>query len=309
MKTEMTRQRGTRRVPHRRRLLFSLCVLLLLLLYALGKKYVFPKVERDVADEMSEGVAPSDETYFAPIINIQKIEMGEGQDRITCFASDIQLHDATDLRAAFAKNQYGQNIRETVSSMAAEHGACFAVNGDYYGFRTDGIVIRNGVLYRDEPVGRECLVMYRDGTTEIVRDREVTGEELVERGAWNVFSFGPVLIENGVIREGLDESYRVDLFTEDISGKQPRTAIGILGENHFLILTVDGRAEGYSCGMTFREMAQFFADYGCETAYNLDGGSSVTLYRDGTILNRPSKGVEREISDILYIGSHLDENS
>lgn len=283
----------------------SLCALLILLLYALGKRFVFPKVERNVTD-----VIPvlAQSLYTEPVIDIQRVEMGEGQEKITYFVSDIQVGDATDLRAAFANNQYGLNIREPLSAMAQAHEACFAVNGDYYGFRSDGIVIRNGELYRDEPTDRECLVMYRDGTAETLCEKSVTGTELVEKGAWNVFSFGPVLMEDGVIREGLDASYKVDSFNADISDKQPRTGIGIVGKNHYLIISVDGRAEGYSCGMTFQEFAALFAEYGCETAYNLDGGSSVTLYRNGEILNRPSSGGEREISDIIYISGHSEAN-
>lgn len=302
--TKTTKKRKRRRALQRRRLWLSLCVLLLLLLYALGKRYIFPEVQQNVAGETT---ASKEDTWFAPVVTIQQIQMGEGKDRITCFVSDIQLSDAADLRTGFAKNQYGLNIKETLTAMAGEHGASFAVNGDFYGCRRDGIVLRNGILYRDEPTERECLVMYRDGTAETMRERDVTGEELVKRGAWNVFSFGPVLVEDGVIREGLSEPYWVDLFTESISGKHPRTGIGIIGKNHYLIITVDGRAEGYSCGMTFREFAQLFADYGCEIAYNLDGGSSVTLYQDGVILNRPSSGKEREISDILYISGQKEE--
>lgn len=113
--------------------------------------------------------------------------------------------------------------------------------------------------------------------------------------------FGPVLVKRGKICAGLDEPYKVDLINMSISGKQPRTGIGILGKNHLLIVTVDGRAEGYSCGMTFREFAQLFIDYGCRLAYNLDGGGSVTMYQKGRILNRPSLGKERRISDMIYI--------
>lgn len=283
----------------RKRITGCLCVLSMLLLYALGKRYFFPTVERNIEEvEIS-----ADGTHAEPVIEIERQEVGEGQEKITYFAADIQLGDATDLRAAFAQNQYGLNIKDTVSSMAQEHDAVFAVNGDYYGYRTDGIVLRNGTLYRDEPADRECLVMYRDGTACVMQEGSISGEKLIEEGAWNVFSFGPVLVENGKIREGLDEPYKVDLLNESISGKQPRTGIGILGENHLLIVTVDGRAEGYSCGVTFQEFAQLFADYGCEIAYNLDGGRSVTMYQKGEILNRPSSGEERRISDMIYISN------
>lgn len=269
----------------------------ILLLYAVGKRYVFPTVERN----MEETVISSDSGHPRPVIEIHRQEAGEGAKKITYFAADIQLGDATDLRAAFAQNQYGLNIKDTVSDMAQEHNAAFAVNGDYYGYRTDGIVIRNGVLYRDEPSHRECLVMYKDGTAEIMQEESTSGKKLIEAGAWNVFSFGPVLVENGKIRKGLKKSYKVDFFSGNISGKEPRLGIGILGENHLLILAVDGRAEGYSCGVTFRKFAKLFADYGCELAYNLDGGSSVTMYQEGQILNRPSFGEERRISDMIYI--------
>lgn len=282
---------------NRKRVAGYLCVLSVLLLYGVGKRYVFPTVERNI----EEIVILPDTAHAGPVIEIYRQEIGEGQEKITYLAADIQLGDATDLRAAFAQNQYGLNIKDTVSGMAQEHDAFFAVNGDYYGYRTDGIVLRNGILYRDEPTGRECLVMYKDGTARAMREGTVSGEKLVEEGAWNVFSFGPVLVEDGKIREGLDEPYKVDILNESISGKQPRMGIGILGENHLLIVAVDGRAEGYSCGMTFQEFAQLFADYGCELAYNLDGGSSVTMYQEGQILNQPSSGEERRISDMIYI--------
>lgn len=284
----------------RKRITGCLCVLSMLLLYAVGKRYFFPTVERNI-EEVE--ILP-DRTQAEPVIEIYQQEIGEEQEKITYFVADIQLGDATDLRAAFAQNQYGLNIKDTVSGMAQEHDAIFAVNGDYYGYRTDGVVIRNGVLYRDEPVDRECLVMYLDGTVEVMQEGTISGEKLIEDGAWNVFSFGPVLVEDGQIREGLDEPYKVDLLNESISGKQPRTGIGVLEKNHLLIVTVDGRAEGYSCGMTFQEFAELFANYGCELAYNLDGGSSVTLYQEGKILNQPSKGEERRISDMIYISKN-----
>lgn len=287
----------------RKRVTGCLCAALIVLLYATGKRYVFPTVERNAEEAavVPEGV------HTDPVIEINRQETGEGEDKITYFVADIQLGDATDLKTAFAKDQYGLNIKEHVSNIAQDNQALFAVNGDFYGYRTDGIVIRDGVLYRDEPTGRACLVMYRDGTVNVMQEGTVSGEELVEEGAWNVFSFGPTLVENGRICEGMEESYKVDLIGKNISGKQPRTGIGILGENHLLIITVDGRAKGYSCGMTFQEFAQLFIDYGCELAYNLDGGSSVTMYYDGQVLNQPSSGSEREVSDIIYISKGQQE--
>ena len=236
-------------------------------------------------------------------ITIEKKELGADKNHITYYLVDLQLSDATQLQTALAHDTYGTDIKDTLSNMAEEHDAYFAVNGDFYGYRQDGIVIRDGVLYRDEPTDRNCLVLYRDGTAETIKESDTTGQELLDNGAWNVFSFGPVLVRDGRQEPNLTDAYKVDAVNVSISGVEPRTGIGYLGKNHFLILVVDGRQEGYSRGMNFEEMAKVFEEAGCELAYNLDGGGSVTLYQDGQIINSPCPlvGKERNISDILYV--------
>jgi exopolysaccharide biosynthesis protein len=87
-----------------------------------------------------------------------------------------------------------------------------------------------------------------------------------------------------------------------IQGTNPRTGIGILSNNHFVFVVVDGRDPGYSRGVTLAEFAQIFKDLGCTTAYNLDGGGSSTMYFMGEVVNNPSqKHGERAVSDILYV--------
>ena len=236
-------------------------------------------------------------------ITIEKKELGADKNHITYYLVDLQLSDATQLQTALAHDTYGTDIKDTLSNMAEEHDAYFAVNGDFYGYRQDGIVIRDGVLYRDEPTDRNCLVLYRDGTAETIKESDTTGQELLDKGAWNVFSFGPVLVRDGRQEPNLTDAYKVDAVNVSISGVEPRTGIGYLGKNHFLSLVVAGGQEGYSRGMNFEEMAKVFEEAGCELAYNLDGGGSVTLYQDGQIINSPCPlvGKERNISDILYV--------
>ena len=53
-------------------------------------------------------------------------------------------------------------------------------------------------------------------------------------------------------REGLKEAYKVDGLNVSISGPEPRTAIGYLGPNHFLILVVDGRI-GFTGGINIAQ--------------------------------------------------------
>ncbi len=67
----------------------------------------------------------------------------------------VKLSDATTLKSAFAQNKFGRNIIEVVSAIAEDNRAILAVNGDYYGFRNDGVIIRNGVVYRNVPPERD----------------------------------------------------------------------------------------------------------------------------------------------------------
>ena len=85
----------------------------------------------------------------------------------------------------------------------------------------------------------------------------------------------------------------------------PRTAIGQIGEGHYLFLVSDGRTDN-SQGLTLYQLAELMREYGCQTAYNLDGGGSSTMVFLGAVVNNPTSNgrriAEREVSDIVYIG-------
>lgn len=234
-------------------------------------------------------------------ITISKVTTGSGADTVTYYLADVVVDDATQLRSAFAKDQFGENITENTSTIAAENDAIFAINGDYYGFRSTGIEIRNGVVYRDEGA-REGLAFYTDGHVEVYDETATTAEELLAAGVWNTLSFGPAIVEDGAVVDGI-ESVEVDtnVGNHSIQGEQPRTAVGVVDENHYVFVVVDGRDEGYSRGVTLTELADIMTGLGATTAYNLDGGGSSTMYFNGVVVNQPSNGGERGTSDILYV--------
>lgn len=186
--------------------------------------------------------------------------------------------------------------------MASEHNGIWAINGDYYGFRTTGIVIRNGVVYRDSGA-REGLAFYRDGSVKLYDETATNAQTLVNEGVWNTLSFGPALVKDSAIVDGID-SVEVDtnFGNHSIQGNQPRTGVGVLGTNHLVFIVVDGRSTNYSRGVTMPEFAQMFKDLGCVSAYNLDGGGSSAMVFNNKLVNRPQGGTkERGTSDILYI--------
>lgn len=213
--------------------------------------------------------------------------------------ADITVSSAEYLKAAFAKNSYGKNVTATTSSIAASNNAILAINGDYYGAREKGYVIRNGVVYRSKASGDDIVCIYADGTMEIVSDSDYTADELVERGVWQALSFGPALIKDGVITVDDDDEVRRAMVSN------PRTAIGMIDDNHYIFLVADGRTSE-SDGLSLFELAQIMQSLGCSVAYNLDGGGSSTMYFNGKVVNNPTTNgriKERAVSDIVYIGA------
>ena len=215
------------------------------------------------------------------------------------YVADVQVSSAEYLKTALAQNAFGRNLKDTTSNMAEEAGAILAINGDYYGFRDEGYVLRNGVLYRDTAAsGSDALVVYGDGTMAAVSQDEMSADELKDAGAWQVLSFGPVLVDGGEISVAANEE------VSQSKSSNPRTAIGMVDPLHYVIVVSDGRT-GENEGLSLYELSQVLIDNGATFAYNLDGGGSTTLYFKGEVLNNPTSGNiggEREVSDIVYFG-------
>jgi len=266
-----------------------------------------PETRSAQAQDPAAGTVSADEwNYHSDTVSIaiRQVTTGSGSDLITYFVADVQLSEGTQLSSAFAKNQFGRNIIAYTSQIAAENDAIFAINGDYYGFRSDGIIIRNGIIYRDIPA-RTGIAFYKDGSLKIYDETQTSAQALLDEGVWNTLSFGPALVENNAVVANLNNvSIDKNIGNRSIQGKNPRTGVGIIDNNHFVFVVVDGRSPGYSRGATLAEFAQIFQDLGCTDAYNIDGGGSSTMYFMGRVVNNPlGKNKERGTSDILYIGS------
>ena len=216
----------------------------------------------------------------------------------TVYVAELWMEDADCLRTAFSQNSYGKNVTAVTSDTAEDVGAILAINGDNYGSRETGYVIRNGVLYRDKAAAdQEDLVVYADGSFAVIRESEVSAQELLDQGAVQVFSFGPGLLEDGEITVGTTEE------VDRAKASNPRTAIGIMEPGHYVLVVSDGRTDE-SEGLSLYELAAFLQSIGVQTAYNLDGGGSSTMVFLGQVVNQPTSGRsirERAVTDIIYI--------
>ena len=215
------------------------------------------------------------------------------------YVADVEVTDGTSILSAFANNTYGRNITDTTSDMAEENNAVLAINGDYYGARQSGYVIRNGVVYRSQGSNGEDMVISKDGSLSFISESDTTTDSLHQKQAWQVLSFGPVLVENGQV--AVSENDEVGM----AMASNPRTAIGTVAKNHYLFVVSDGRTSE-SAGLSLYELANFMKSLGATNVYNLDGGGSSTMVFQGEVVNKPTtngnKISERAVSDILYIG-------
>lgn len=215
---------------------------------------------------------------------------GYSVDGVAYYVADVWVKDISSFRTAFAKKQYGQGIHQEFLKMAQDNKAIVAISGDYYSARAKGIVVRNGQLYRDIPFEDVC-VLYQDGVMETYTKDTFDIDDAIARKAYQIWSFGPQLLENGQPMQD---------FNSSVKKANPRCAIGYYAPGHYCFVTVDGRQPGYSEGITLQALSQLFYDLGCKAAYNLDGGQTAMMAYGNQLVNRPYHG-GRESGDIIFI--------
>jgi uncharacterized protein YigE (DUF2233 family) len=107
---------------------------------------------------------------------------------------------------------------------------------------------------------------------------------------------GPRLVTNGQI-DVREEGFRSDV----TNGLNPRTAMGIDKYGRYILVVADGRQGFYSTGLTLTELAYTMQKLGAVDALNFDGGGSSAMVVRGKVINRPSDGSERRVSNALLV--------
>ena len=263
------------------------------------------------------------EHYSDPDIYIDITTHRDDADTTTYYVADIRIKSLEYFKTALAKDTYGMHIKERTSDICKRKKGILAINGDTYGEQEGGYVIRNGVPLRDaKNLNRmrgttskaEDLIIRGDGTFAVIDERDTSFEEVTAQNPWQVFSFGPALVKENEVSVNENEEVGVALS----GNRNQRCAIGIIAPNHYCFVVSDGR-NSESSGISLFTLGSIMKDLHCETAYNLDGGGSATMYLDdgtgnanklGHLVNTPGqlegdKTVkQREVSDIVYIGKN-----
>ena len=241
---------------------------------------------RQFADHFIEGdPIVTGNSYQSENIHVTVTHVEE--DGVIYNIADIYLRDLEYLRSGLGGDGF-RAATEQIGDLSARLGAVVAISGDHYGARQEGPVVRNGLLYRETSFEDVC-VLTNEGEMITLSADEFDMEAVKQTGAWQIWSFGPALLENGQPKTE---------FVSSVTRANPRSAIGCVEPGHYVFIQVDGRIDS-SRGMTMEELSQLFASLGCTTAYNLDGGQSAGFTFMGNLWSYPYR---RAVWDIIYIG-------
>jgi len=115
--------------------------------------------------------------------------------------------------------------------------------------------------------------------------------------ALHVLGAGPRLLDTGlIVVAGNPEGFPPDI----MSGRSPRTAVGLKENGDIVLFVADGRSKE-SSGLTLWETGEILQAFGVVDAINLDGGGSSEMVIGDRVLNAPSDKRERKISVALGV--------
>ena len=290
-------------------------------------------------DDLSYGPEPKDECYLSDNEYVDEsisVKIYEGRYADTDYVyAHVKISHPSQLRTIPAgvyqgvKNgsvQRSKDYHFKKSSttrgrfVASAANAVISINGDYFTKSECKVVLRMGTQYRNMADGlRDLLIVDKQGNLSYLNAPSQADYaayyEANKDNLYQVFCFGPVLVENGVSVLPMD-------YENGYIGAQKaaqRTALCQLGELEYMLVTSYGNQTDGNKGLTIPEFAkvcemagrELNPENGCLLAFNLDGGNSTTMNfkrldaASGKLkyvkVNCPE--IERFLSDIIYFAT------
>ena len=290
-----------------------------------------PKAEcfSESKDEQGKKVRVYEDSTIKVVLSETRYFLTEKNDKTgtDIWMADIWISDPSQLRTASFDDNLdfssagSKNVRKgKIINLAAHANAVVAVNGDSVGAKEEknnfGVIFRQGNLIesRLDDKGNyrmDLLIVDENGDfhgIHAAQEGDLDDPYTFEgKKVMDIFSFGPILVENG---EAVEDYQGVDrkrsesgtwmkmLSTEDAQ----RVAVCQVGPLHYML--VASANDRGNTGLTLRQFADFLVAQGVQFAYNLDGGVSSVLYWSGAgKVNLKSVKQGRDLWDIIYFAS------
>lgn len=222
--------------------------------------------------------------------------------------SEVQIAHPSQFRRFLADGVYGSDKQYVTTQMAATVNAVTASSGDFYKFRPTGIKVYDGqVMHFNNSI--DTLFITEEGDflfsyRRELKDKESAQQFVDENNVRFSLGFGPVLVADSQCVPipggyGLGEP-------ED---RYPRAAIAKMpGELHYLMVAANQDPDrGFENVPNMAQFSQQLQSFGAVQAYALDGGQTAVIVTNDKLINRPSYGYQRAISDIIYFATAIPD--
>lgn len=226
-----------------------------------------------------------------------------------CFTADIwcDVEKGELPRTLFTDPEKPKSAHAFIKNTATDKQVVFATSTDYYTYRIKqpyptGIEVRGGVILYDEPRAKpplmpnyETIAFYPDGHLESHPSTEMSAEEYVKAGAYDVYTFGPCLVRDGEVTQ---------MALDNPGSYEPRYAFGMVEPGHYVAMLCEGRV-ARSKGAQKDMVARLMQEHGCQLAVNLDGGQTAVFCFMGRQINQIVKSdpYGRKQAEILAFGT------
>ena len=222
--------------------------------------------------------------------------------------SEVKIAHPSQFRRFLADGVYGSDKQYVTTQMAATVNAVTASSGDFYKFRPYGIKVYDGqVMHVNSVVDTlfitdegEFLFSFRGE----IKDKETAQKFVDDNNVRFSLAFGPVLVKDSQ-RMTIPGNYTLG----EVDDNYPRAAIAKMpGELHYLMVAANQDPDrGYNRVPTMPEFADRLYAFGAVQAYALDGGQTAVIVTNDKLINRPSYGYQRAISDIIYFATAIPD--
>lgn len=260
-------------------------------------------------DPNANFVAGSEIKYYLDD-TILAIAWQEDIEGYCCTVSEVKIAHSSQLKRKLAGDSYNSGVHLFATVMSQQCNAVVAINGDYYDYRPIGVTAQQRELYRFVPDKMDSCSFTASGDMIFsyagsLTDEESTRQFIADNDIIFTVSFGPVLVDNGVLRPAEEYS---GYAPGEVNSHHSRAAIGKLDNLHYLLMTVNYNPNaGYSETTTLSKFAGFVYSKGVQQAYALDGGQTSAIVMNDQLVNYVDFGKERFSSDIIYFATAMPE--
>jgi hypothetical protein len=248
--------------------------------------------------------------YLSPTLSIEIRRFEEPKQLLVWFESEIKMRGDEALRSYITDGKTPGIRLLSPAEIARGNRVVLATTDDFFSHRlrnkqTQGIIVRNGKVFSDKTYkadrgaypNLETIARFADGSLRTFLSNAYTAQEYLNMGATDVYAFGPILVKDGQLGPHMQED-------DYYHYREPRCALGMIAPNHYILLTVRGRADD-SRGAYLNWLAERMLQLGAKEALNLDGGGSVALVFMGNIIDKPEVSAKniRRVGSIIGFGT------